>query len=146
MAVTIKELKQRLKTAWQYKTGLDEAMQYLNYLRAVSCGVKGTDYGKLPVHGGPVLNRIEEAVARIDEYERKVADNLNHYVLALNDIDDLIDLLSDETQKAVIRRRYQQCQTWEMIAEKMAYAVSHIHRIHGTALKNLMIVLNNEME
>ena len=61
---------------------------------------------------------------------------------ALNELDDItdhIDRLRDDNEIDVLFNRYIKDMGWEEIAVKMGYSWQWIHKIHSSALKNLII-------
>lgn len=69
------------------------------------------------------------------------------------DIDALVDLkrdvrmeiseLIDPEQSLILELRYLSGKSWEEIAEATGYSVRHVARIHGRALQNFYVPVNN---
>lgn len=80
---------------------------------------------------------LGETVEKLEAYYEKV----NKAYLALVELrtkgEELISKEEDGVRRAVLRRRYIQCERWGDIAEKMHFAESNIYKIHGEALADL---------
>lgn len=86
---------------------------------------------------GSGVGGLDDQVARI-EMIRKRAEKARADVLTmLEEIEGLIDTLSDFDQKMVVKLRYIDGLTWEEVAQGMNYSLRTIHYIHGKALSEL---------
>lgn len=111
---------------------LQEELRQLEFethnLRGVKMGEK--------VQSGHCAN-LEEVVERLEAYYEKVSKAYLALVELRTKGEELISKEEDGVRRAVLRRRYIQCERWGDIAEKMHFAESNIYKIHGEALADL---------
>ncbi|MCH5184593.1 MAG: DUF1492 domain-containing protein [Oscillospiraceae bacterium] len=72
-------------------------------------------------------------VSIIDRYNKKIEDIITERTR----LEDLIDMLDDPLERAVMRYKYIECMKWEDVCRKICYEWSQTHRIHRKALTHL---------
>lgn len=80
---------------------------------------------------------LGETVEKLEDYYEKVIEAYRVLVELRTKGEKLISKEEDGVRRAVLRRRYIQCERWGDIAEKMHFAESNIYKIHGEALADL---------
>lgn len=85
--------------------------------------------------GGDGLD-ILDIYDKIINKQRDINELCKEYFKEKERIKESASALSVEGQR-LIRMRYFENQTWCDIAEKMAYTVRHLHRLHSTVLEEL---------
>ena len=85
----------------------------------------------------PATNGLEYEVARIEIAKVKLEKARNKALRLQDEIEDMIDLLTDSDQKSLIRLRYIHGLSWDEVASEMNWSRSQVFRIHGWALENL---------
>lgn len=78
---------------------------------------------------------VEKAVA----LESKIARKIEDYITLKNEIHSVIEAVENNDEKLCLRYRYIELMTWEQIAQKMNFSVMQVTRIHGQALKKIVI-------
>lgn len=72
-------------------------------------------------------------VSIIERYNKKIEDIITERTR----IEDLIDMLEDPLERAVMRYKYIEHLKWEDICLKINYEWSQTHRIHRSAINHL---------
>lgn len=86
-------------------------------------------------------DRVGSAAARIAGLERGIQSDIDSYVTLRAEITAVIDKVPDSLYVDILYRRYVHGQTWEKIAEEMNYAIRHVYRLHGQALREVSRVM-----
>ena len=108
------------------------AMRSSLFGKAVSYESDGTQHTP---HG----NGIEAAMLRVLEYEERINAEIDRLTDTRLKIEQVINLVPDDTQREVLTRRYLLYQKWEYIAVEMNYNIKWIFKLHGKALSKLTI-------
>lgn len=108
------------------------AMRSSLFGKAVSYESDGTQHTP---HG----NGIEAAILRVLEYEERINAEIDRLTDTRLKIEQVINLVPDDTQREVLTRRYLLYQKWEYIAVEMNYNIKWIFKLHGKALSKLTI-------
>ena len=87
----------------------------------------------------PHGNGIEAAILRVLEYEERINAEIDRLTDTRLKIEQVINLVPDDTQREVLTRRYLLYQKWEYIAVEMNYNIKWIFKLHGKALSKLTI-------
>lgn len=75
-----------------------------------------------------------------DEKLELIEDALN----IMHEIEDVINQIEEEKQRAILHLRYIGLLKWEDIARTMNYEVSWIYTIHGKALRQVGNIINKK--
>ena len=81
-------------------------------------------------------DKISDLVSNIIELKDRINSELGRAYATASRIEMAIETLS-EKEKHLIRSRYLDRKSWEVICVEMSYVWSHVHRIHAEALKKL---------
>ncbi len=69
----------------------------------------------------------------IDRYNNKIEEIITERTR----LEDLIDMLDDPLERAVMRYKYIEGLKWEEVCSKICYEWSQTHRIHKNALSHI---------
>lgn len=132
--------KQYLRQAYRLNELINSHIREVEQLKLLSTSVPSTDFSKERVQGGKLPgDRISNIIAKIVDLEKQINDEINHFVDLKKEIHDVIEAVKSPDQRLVLRCRYIEFLTWEKTAEIMNYSIKQIHRIHSTALQNVVI-------
>ena len=127
---------------------------------------KGISYdGSGASHGG-ASEDMSDVIIKIAQYEERNKALADKLIFQRLEIEKSIEDIQDDVQREVLERRYLLYQSWESglkwrtdqqtgkrrkvyvkgIAEDMGYSVQHIYRLHGKALKKIIIPEKYESE
>ncbi len=97
------------------------------------------------VQGGPVKDDsgIVNRMNKIIELENKIKNKL----YKLNDFQQKLlselEKIDNIDEKILMESKYILDLSWEQIADKISYSLSHTYRIHGRALENFRFLKND---
>lgn len=115
------------------KREYETAQKDMNYIH-------GPQYDRPHVSGGKhgdlssTLEQIENLQA---SYTKRLNKALTRYMGDREKAVELLDMLEDPTEKAVIEQRYIFNDSWKEIAAALGYAVPSIYKIHRRAMNHL---------
>ena len=138
--MTIGDVKQYLKEI-KYK------QQYLQRLKKrreslhldVSFG--GIDYSADRIQSTP-KNKLEEAVVKLSDRLERIDNEVAKVSLEIDDRVKSIEMLSNDTYKNILFKRYVEDKSFVEISVELQYAYNYTCTLHGEALVDLSKVLN----
>ena len=131
----IEKLKGFLNSIRKQQADYLSLQEELRRLEFEAHNLRGVQMGE-KVQSGHCAN-LEEIVEKVEDYHAKVNKAYLELIEKRNRGEELISKEEDGVRRAVLRRRYIQCERWGDIAEKMNFAESNIYKIHGEALVDL---------
>lgn len=131
----IEKLKCFLNSIRKQQADYLSLQEELRRLEFEAHNLRGVQMGE-KVQSGHCAN-LEEIVEKLEAYHAKVNKAYLELIEKRNKGEELISKEEDGVRRAVLRRRYIQCERWGDIAEKMNFAESNIYKIHGEALVDL---------
>ena len=75
----------------------------------------------------------------MDECAKKLEEEAKRMQKAMDDVQNVINSVSNPTYRQVLTYRYINGYTWKQIAVKMNYTYRNITRLHGKALRNVVL-------
>ena len=89
--------------------------------------------------GGGSGSPIERPMDKVLEIDVEINREIDEMQIARKEIRETLNQLEDESLKLLMEYRYIDGMTWEQIAVKMHYSYMQICRLHGRALKTIML-------
>lgn len=89
--------------------------------------------------GYHVNDKIALSIEKLDECAKKLEEEAKRMQKAMDDVQNVINSISNPTYRQVLTYRYINGYTWEQIAVKMNYTYRNITRLHGKALRNVVL-------
>lgn len=89
--------------------------------------------------GGGSGSPIERPMDKVSEIETEINRKIDELKIVRQEIKETLNQLDDENLKLLMEYRYIDGMTWERIAVKMHYSYMQICRLHGKALKTIML-------
>jgi len=108
---------------------------------ATRCTSTFSDMPRNPNHGG---SKIEDCVLKIIELEESIKKDIVKLVDLKSEIMAVIKAVSNVEYQTLLEKRYLCFITWEQIAVDMNYSMQHIHRMHSSALKEIVVPHKDE--
>ena len=130
--------KEFLQQAYFIDRQIKLDMEKLKAARAALFG-KGANHisdGTAPERRG---SGVENAYIRVLAYEEKINAEIDELSRKREEIEKVIGMLPDKTERELLSRRYLFYGKWDEIAEDMNYSTRRIFQIHGNALKNISV-------
>lgn len=130
--------QQYLNQARRLNNFIESDKRELERLWSQATGLSGADFSER-VQGTPTDNGIDGIVEKITELKRKINAELEHCITLKNEIWDTINAVSNDDERLLLRLRYIEFMKWTDISLEMRYSERRIFKIHGQALKNVII-------
>lgn len=108
---------------------------------ATRCTSTFSDMPRNPNHGG---SKIENCVIKIIELEESIKKDIVKLVDLKSEIMAVIKAVPNVEYQTLLEKRYLCFITWEQIAVDMNYSMQHIHRMHSSALKEIVVPHKDE--
>lgn len=108
---------------------------------ATRCTSTFSDMPRNPNHGG---SKIEDCVLKIIELEESIKKDIVKLVDLKSEIMAVIKAVPNVEYQTLLEKRYLCFITWEQIAVDMNYSMQHIHRMHSSALKEIVVPHKDE--
>ncbi len=121
-------------------TSKTQQISSLNDL-ATRCTSTFSDMPRNPNHGG---FKIENCVLKIIELEESIKKDIEKLVDLKSEIMSVIKAVPNVEYQTLLEKRYLCFITWEQIAVDMNYSMQHIHRMHSSALKEIVVPYKDE--
>lgn len=108
---------------------------------ATRCTSTFSDMPRNPNRGG---SKIEDCVIKIIELEESIKNDIEKLVDLKSEIMAVIKAVPNVEYQTLLEKRYLCFITWEQIAVDMNYSMQHIHRMHSSALKEIVVPNKDE--
>ena len=112
-----------------------EQIQNLNDL-ATKCT---TTWSDMPRSQNTGRSRMADCVIQIIDLENEISADMLQLINLKREITETINKVENNEYKTILEKRYLCWLTWEQIAVDLNYSVMHIHRMHGEALKAVVV-------
>ena len=115
-------------------------LREIDYWRDLSSSVSGMKFDGMPHSPNrPTEAPFVRCLEKIDEIQRNMEDKVAYLVRLKEEINAAIDMLASRDEQLLLRYRYLDDFTWEEIARMLNVSLRTVHRIHGSALQNLIV-------
>lgn len=108
---------------------------------ATKCTSTFSDMPRNPNHGG---SRLEDCIIKIIDLEDNLKKDIEKLVDLKREIMGVIKAVPNVEYQTLLEKRYLCFITWEQIAVDMNYSMQHIHRMHSSALKEIVVPKQDE--
>ena len=103
-------------------------------MRAQLESLTSPQYDGLSVQKTATVDKIGESLAKIDEKERRICQEIDRLADAKAAITQEIADIEDTRYVEILLRRYVSMEKLEDIAKAMSYTYDHLRHLHGLAL------------
>lgn len=108
---------------------------------ATRCTSTFSDMPRNPNHGG---SRLEDCIIKIIDLEDSLKKDIEKLVDLKREIMGVIKAVPNVEYQTLLEKRYLCFITWEQLAVDMNYSMQHIHRMHSSALKEIVVPKQDE--
>lgn len=108
---------------------------------ATRCTSTFSDMPRNPNHGG---SRLEDCIIKIIDLEDSLKKDIEKLVDLKREIMGVIKAVPNVEYQTLLEKRYLCFITWKQIAVDMNYSMQHIHRMHSSALKEIVVPKQDE--
>lgn len=133
--MTIEEIKAKLKRYRFIAGEISDLLDERERLRSLAEKVTPS-LSFAPVHGGDG-DKMTAVVSNLVEMDNYIEQRCKDLYKARQDADKLIDTLTDERYRAVLKSYYFSRRTWEECCVAIGYSWQHTHTLHSEALRKL---------
>lgn len=136
--------KEYLKQGIRLKKEIEHDKEVLEELKTILYSLQGIGETER-VQGGPLKDDgcLVNKINKVAEIEEKIKNK----IIKLNTFQEKLlaelEKISNIDEKILLESRYILNLSWEEIADKICYSLSHTYRIHGNALKNFKMIVND---
>lgn len=130
--MTIEEIKAKLKRYRFIAGEISDLLDERERLRSLAEKITPS-LSFAPVHGANT-DKMVPVVANLIEVERHIEKRSKELLQARMEAEKLIDSLSDERHRAVLKSYYFSRRNWQDVADALHYDVRTATRLHGIAL------------
>lgn len=133
--MTIEEIKAKLKRYRFIAGEISDLLDERERLRSLAEKITPS-LSFAPVHGANT-DKMAPVVANLIEVERYIEKRSKELLRARMEAEKLIDSLSDERHRAVLKSYYFSRRSWEECCVAIGYSWQHTHTLHSEALRKL---------
>ena len=93
----------------------------------------------MPRSDSPNLQSMENTIVKIVDLENEINRDIDRLVDLKAEVRQLIAALENPEQQLILELRYLCFKQWSTIMEEMGISETSVYRIHGEALKNIVV-------
>lgn len=108
---------------------------------ATKCTATISDMPHSPNSGGSTM---ADAVCKIVDLQEEINKDIDRLVDLKREIMGVIKAVPNVEYQTILEKRYLCFISWEQIAVDMNYSMQHIHRMHSSALKEIVVPKQDE--
>ncbi|MBQ8766579.1 MAG: DUF1492 domain-containing protein [Clostridia bacterium] len=134
------EAKRYLRKAYRLHELILSEKAELETLKELAQSVSSSvisDMPKSPSRNGEAP--YEKHVLKMVDLESKIIREIQDYLAIEEEIREVINKVEDNEERLLLRNRYILFMEWEEICEKMHISEKTAHRIHYSALRNVIV-------
>ena len=136
--------KEYLQQIYRLNELIEHDQREIELLRALITNVSIPNVKNERVDGGiDNHDKIGDIIANIDEYERKLNNEIDRYVDLRNEVHGKIMKVKNNDARLILFYRYMEFMKWEEIAVTMHYTFQWVHVLHKRALQDFEKILNS---
>jgi DNA-directed RNA polymerase specialized sigma subunit len=139
----IMNAKEYLSQAFHIDQRINSKLEQVMKLRETSTKATAT-LSDMPRGDSPNVHRMEDTIVKIIDLENEINRDIDRLVDLKRDAREVINRLSDPDQQLILELRYLCYKSWTQIMEALDYSETSVYRLHGQALKNLIIPKKRE--
>lgn len=136
--------KQYLNQLYRLDEFIKSNQEELDALREISTAIKvvNTDKDKVQESNSSSDARYVEVLMKIDELERLIDDELKKFFDLKMEIRTVINSVKNDDERLLLKLRYVNFYSWDKISYEMHMSIRTVHRVHSSALNNVIFLRN----
>lgn len=132
--------KQYLRQAYRLNELIQCNQKELNDLHELSTSLPGIDYSKDRVQTSASNDAgYTKIIHAIADLENAIKEDTEKMLRLKLEIRNVINAVQDNEEKLLLKHRYLNFMSWEDICDEMNVSMRTAHRIHSTALQNVIV-------
>lgn len=135
--------KEYLSQAFHIDQRINSKLSQVMRLRetATSCTATLSD---VPRPDSSNQQRMADTICKIVDLEREINEDIDRLVDLKAEARRVIDAVSDPDQQLILELRYLCYKPWNEIMTELGYSEATIYRLHGEALKKILVPTKND--
>ena len=134
----IMSAKEYLSQAMYIDQRINSKLEQVMTLRETATKATAT-LSDMPRSDSPNLQSMENTIVKIVDLEREINRDIDRLVDLKAEVRTLIAALDNPEQQLILELRYLCFKQWSAIMEEMGISETSVYRIHGEALKNIVV-------
>lgn len=130
--------KEYLSQAMYIDQRIDSKLEQIMKLRESATKATAT-LSDMPRPDSPNVQSMEETIVKIVDLEREINRDIDALVDLKAEARKVISKLDNPEQQLILEMRYLCYKTWAEIAEDLSFSESNVYKIHGEALKRIVL-------
>ena len=130
--------KEYLSQAMYIDQRIDSKLEQLMKLRESATKATAT-LSDMPRPDSPNVQSMEETIVKIVDLEREINRDIDALVDLKAEARKVISKLDNPEQQLILEMRYLCYKSWAEIAEDLSFSESNVYKIHGEALKRIVL-------
>lgn len=135
--------KEYLSQAFHIDQRISSKLSQVMRLReaATSCTATLSD---MPRPDSSNQQRMADTICKIVDLEREINEDIDRLVALKAEARRAINAVSDPDQQLILELRYLCYKPWNEIMTELGYSEATIYRLHGEALKKILVPAKND--
>lgn len=130
--------KEYLSQAMYIDQRIDSKLEQIMKLRESATKATAT-LSDMPRPDSPNVQLMEETIVKIVDLEREINRDIDALVDLKAEARKVISKLDNPEQQLILEMRYLCYKSWAEIAEDLSFSESNVYKIHGEALKRIVL-------
>ena len=130
--------KEYLSQAMYIDQRINSKLEQVMTLRETATKATAT-LSDMPRSDSPNLQSMENTIVKIVDLENEINRDIDRLVDLKAEVRQLIAALENPEQQLILELRYLCFKQWSTIMEEMGISETSVYRIHGEALKNIVV-------
>lgn len=130
--------KEYLSQAMYIDQRIDSKLEQIMKLRESATKATAT-LSDMPRPDSPNVQSMEETIVKIVDLERDINRDIDALVDLKAEARKVISKLDNPEQQLILEMRYLCYKSWAEIAEDLSFSESNVYKIHGEALKRIVL-------
>ena len=130
--------KEYLSQAMHIDQRINSKLEQVTRLRETAANCTAT-LSYTPRSNAPNRQRMEETICKIVDLERDINEDIDRLVDLKADARRTINAVSDPDKQLILELRYLCYKPWNEIMTELGYSEPTIYRLHGEALKKILV-------
>ena len=130
--------KEYLSQAMYIDQRINSKLEQVMTLRETATKATAT-LSDMPRSDSPNLQSMENTIVKIVDLENEINRDIDRLVDLKAEVRQMIAALENPEQQLILELRYLCFKQWSAIMEEMGISETSVYRIHGEALKNIVV-------
>ena len=130
--------KEYLGQAYRLDQRINSKLEQVLSLRELTTKATAT-MSDMPGGGSRNVYKMQDIIGKIVDLENEINRDIDRLVDLKAEVRQLIAALENPEQQLILELRYLCFKQWSAIMEEMGISETSVYRIHGEALKNIVV-------